>query len=135
VKHRKANPGRLAFTLIELLVVVVILAILMAVALPLYLGAVADSERSVCRANMQSISDAEQAYRVRNPVHTFTTDLSNLTLDLGTLPICPRQGSYSTAISNGAELANNGMIVPSGGIVVKCSASGHGVFAPSIDGE
>ena len=36
------SHGRQAFTLIELLVVILVLAVLMAVALPLYLGAVSD---------------------------------------------------------------------------------------------
>src|SRR5260370_42228651 len=53
------------FTLIELLVVVLILAILMAVALPLYLSAVADSQRKTCRANLQTIANAIQGARVR----------------------------------------------------------------------
>jgi len=50
------------FTLVELLVVVLILAILMAVALPLYLKAASNSERRVCRENMRSIANAEQSY-------------------------------------------------------------------------
>src|SRR5215468_8161298 len=57
---RKLNK-KSGFTLIELLVVVLILAILMAVALPLYLNAVADSSRKTCRANMQTIANAVQA--------------------------------------------------------------------------
>ena len=59
---RKLNlKKKSGFTLIELLVVVLILAILMAVALPLYLSAVADSQRKTCRANLQTIANAEQA--------------------------------------------------------------------------
>src|SRR5580704_5832602 len=59
---KRAN--RKGFTLIELLVVVLILSILMAVALPLYLSAVADSQKKTCRANMQTIANTVQAARV-----------------------------------------------------------------------
>ena len=61
-----ATRNRKGFTLIELLVVVLILSILMAVALPLYLSAVSDSQRKTCRANMQTIANAVQAARVKN---------------------------------------------------------------------
>jgi type IV pilus assembly protein PilA len=95
---------RSGFTLIELLVVILILAILMAIALPLYLRAVRDSERQTCRSNMQTIAVACQAYKVRNIGHFYpgvasTTGPLDLDLDLlvGTtdeydlqaLPVCP----------------------------------------------
>ena len=48
---KKLIRRKRGFTLIELLVVVLILAILMAVALPLYLSAISDSETKTCRAN------------------------------------------------------------------------------------
>lgn len=129
-------PGRRrGFTLIEVLVVVVVLATLMSVALPLYLGAVADSERSVCRANMQTIANAEQSHRVHHPTHVFTTILTNLHPDLNAIPICPLGGSYSVVIASGTETANNGHLVPAGGIIVHCSEPTHGVYAPSIDSD
>lgn len=131
--HR--SQGCRAFTLVELLIVILILAVLMAVALPLYLAAISDSERTACRANMQSIADAEQAYRARTPTHTYTTVLSSLDPDLWATPACPEQGDYTVVISNGSEIANNGATVPSGGLVVKCTVAAHGVFAPSIDSQ
>jgi prepilin-type N-terminal cleavage/methylation domain-containing protein len=70
----KCLRKRSGFTLIELLVVILILAILMAIALPLYLRAVRDSERQTCRSNMQTIAVACQAYKVRNPVHLYPGD-------------------------------------------------------------
>src|SRR5512135_905452 len=66
--HMKRNKG---FTLIELLVVILILAVLMAIALPLYLRAVKDSEKQTCRSNMQTIANALQAYRVRSASHLY----------------------------------------------------------------
>lgn len=69
------------FTLIELLVVVLIIAILAAIALPLYLSAVRDATIRAARTNMRAIATGEQAFRVRN--QTYTEDLSKLTNDLG----------------------------------------------------
>src|SRR5580704_2009299 len=99
------RANRKAFTLIELLVVVLILSILMAVALPLYLSAVADSQKKVCRANMQTIANAVQASRVRTNAADYSTLISggvtttNLP-DLNAVPVCPSAGSYSLAQGN-----------------------------------
>ena len=89
MKHLRKRAG---FTLIELLVVILILAILMAIALPLYLRAVRDSNRQTCRSNMQTIANAEQAYRVRSAGHQYTDDLTLLVAsdqDLQAIPQCP----------------------------------------------
>jgi type IV pilus assembly protein PilA len=92
-----SRRNRRGFTLIELLVVVLILAILMAVALPLYLSAVADSQRKTCRANLQTIANAVQAKYVKtNGANGYETNIANLD-DLQTTPICPTAGTYSIA--------------------------------------
>jgi type IV pilus assembly protein PilA len=131
---RKLNEARnkKAFTLIELLVVVLILAILMAVALPLYLNAVADSQKKTCRANMQTIANAEQAFKVSDTGHAYTTDLTKLR-DLGAVPICPNGGTYSVSLNGGTS--ESGQTVPAGSLIVACSFSGHGVYAPGFDGQ
>jgi type IV pilus assembly protein PilA len=132
------NTGRTrrrgAFTLIELLIVILVLAILMAVALPLYLAAVTDSQLKTCRANMQTIANAEAAWKTADSSHAYTTTLSNLNANLGATPVCPTGGTYSVAISTGSS-TSNGKAVPSGGIVISCSAAGHGTFAPGIDAQ
>ena len=100
------------FTLIELLVVILILAILMAIALPLYLRAVADSELRSCQTNMQTIANAVQAYRVHSPSHLYPTDLTDAELvgaatDLQALPRCPNNGGYTiTYEPTGADPTN-----------------------------
>ena len=131
-RSEKRRPSR-GFTLIEVLIVILILAILMAVALPLYVGAVTESEVKTCRSNMFSIASAEQAYKTRISTHTYTTNMTDLQPDLGSTPICPRAGMYSVTISDGTATANNGQTVPDGGQIVHCSAAGHGVFAPGVD--
>jgi type IV pilus assembly protein PilA len=133
---KKRNNKRKGFTLIELLVVILVLAILMAVALPLYLGAVSDSQLKTCRANMQTIANAEQAYRTQSSTRNYTTDLSDpiILSNLGAVPVCPSGGSYSVDISDGSA-TSNGATVPSGGLIISCSADGHGTFAPGIDSQ
>ena len=126
---------RRAFTLIELLIVILVLAILMAVALPLYLAAVSDSQVKTCRANMQTIANAEAAFKTADTSHAYTSTLSNMNNDLGATPVCPSGGTYAVAISTGSLTANNGAIVSNGGLVISCTASGHGKFAPGIDGQ
>jgi len=135
VKKLLKRRSRKGFTLIELLIVILVLAILMAVALPLYLSAVADSQLKTCRSNMQTIANAEQAYKTSAAGHVYTTNLTDLNSNLGSTPICPSAGTYSVTISNGSSTANNGNTVPNGGLVISCTATGHGVFAPGIDSE
>src|SRR3989440_10927163 len=98
---QKSRRQRKAFTLIELLIVILILAILMAVALPLYLAAVTDSQIKTCRANMQTIANAEAAYKTANSTHAYTKNIANLASNIGSLsPGCPTAGIYSLPISN-----------------------------------
>ena len=123
------------FTLIELLIVILVLSVLMAIALPLYLASVAHSETTVCRSNMQSIANAEQAFRARDSQHLYTTTLADLPVDLGSIPVCPHGGTYSVTVSDGTEVAKNGQPVPPGLIVIHCTDSLHGDYAPSIDSD
>ena len=127
------------FTLIELLVVVLILSILMAVALPLYLSAVSDSQRRTCRANMQTISNAAQAARVRTASADYTSivtksasalDISSADsasgslIDLNAVPVCPNAGTYTLGKGNTNDYTT---------FKVLCSASQHGTFQPGVD--
>ncbi len=133
---RILSKNRRAFTLIELLIVILILAILMAVALPLYLAAVTDSQVKSCRANMQTIANAEQAYKTSSAGHSYTTDLSNLSDNIGIIHgSCPSGGTYTVTVSNGSDTGNNGKPVPAGGVIVHCTVGVHGVFAPGVDSE
>ena len=130
--NRKLRNRRRGFTLIELLVVVLILAILMSVALPLYLSAVADSEKKSCRANLQTISNAVQAAKVRTRATAYFTGTVNAAAcdpntgtlaDLQSAPICPNAGIYSVAIGG------------TGPYTVSCSIATHGSFTPGVDSQ
>jgi type IV pilus assembly protein PilA len=137
--RRKPRRTRMAFTLIELLVVVLILSVLMAVALPLYLTAVSDSQRKVCRANMQTIANAAQAARVRTAAADYTSIISKSStaidissadstagslIDLNSVSVCPNAGTYTLADVNTANATT---------FKVRCSFSGHGTFQPGVD--
>jgi len=120
-KYNKKNKR--GFTLIELLVTVLILAILMAIALPLYLSAIADAERKTCRANLQTIANAEMAYRVRTRT-VFTSNIGDLVPDLAATPICPNNGAYSVTVGT-----------PAGSFTVECDIAAHNAgFGTEPDG-
>ncbi len=133
------------FTLIELLVVILILAILMAIALPLYLRAVRDSNRQTCRSNMQTIANALQAFRVRDVDHWYpglaagvagTIDFSldsflDPTSDLAALPQCPTDSISGDADDYGAEVNDNGQVT----ITCASDSATEAVFHNDIDGD
>ena len=125
---------RRGFTLVELLVVVLILATLMAVALPLYLSSVADSSKKTCRANMQSIANAAQAWKVKNRAADFTTmTISALTPDLGAVPSCPDGGTYSVATTGSVnDEGGASTAIPTGSLGISCNKAGHNGFIPGV---
>lgn len=135
-----SRQSRSGFTLIELLVVVLILAILMAVALPLYLNAVADAQKKTCRSNMQTIANSVQAARVKNILPDYSTFAgavsTTLEPDLQNVPVCPIGGSY-TVITTGTTTDANGntVTIPANGFGVTCSGAGHGGFVPGVTGN
>lgn len=131
LKNRKNRRG---FTLVELLVVVLILATLMAVALPLYLSSVADSSKKTCRANMQSIANAAQAWKVKQRAADFSTlTISALTPDLGATPVCPDGGTYSITTSGTVnDEGGTATSIPTGSLGIACSKDGHNGFIPGV---
>src|SRR5262249_5167189 len=137
MRSRRTLRSRRAFTLIELLIVILILAILMAAAVPLYPCAGCDSQITTSLGPMSTLANAAQAWKASNSAHTYTTTLSDLNPNLGSTPVCPSGGTYSVTISTGAATAQNGSTVPNGGVVIQCSfgtgTAAHGRFAPGID--
>jgi len=129
---RNGCRGARGFTLIELLVVVLILAVLMAVSIPLYLSAVADAQTKTCRSNMQTIANAVQAARVKGTLSNYSSFvgpvLTTLEADLQAIPVCPIAGSAAYTIINGSSGSATTF-------KVSCSAAGHGTFEPGVDSK
>lgn len=127
----RINRKRKGFTLIELLIVILILAILMAVALPLYLAAVGDSQKKTCRANMQTIANAAQAYKVRSTTHAYPTAIGDMVGAGQDLPAAPKCPSNSGDYTLSTDTSGNLTITCPGG----ASSPGHGTFTPGSDSE
>ncbi|MCS6776268.1 MAG: type II secretion system protein [Chloroherpetonaceae bacterium] len=138
-------PG---FTLVELLAAVLVLAILMAVALPLYLSAVASSARRTARGNMHTLVNAEQVFRLKYGYYTRTPqNLVNSNV-IDKLPVGPGDTRYTLHPGEdpdnpeGADSAlPDGRTVPPGGVAVcgsdaRLGAAGdYGCFIPGQDTE
>ena len=105
------SRNKRAFTLIELLVVVLILAILTAVALPLYLKSVQEAEFQACKTNMKTVANAVQANHVRNrtlsyfagTVDALSTGAGSALEDLQNPPICSGDGSLYVVTALGVN--------------------------------
>ena len=116
------------FTLIELLVVILILAVLMAISLPLYLSAVSHTKKKTCRTNLHTIANAIQA----NKSHTMGLDyaayMGALDLakipDIQVMPLCTDGGSYTVDKGSSGDETT---------FKVNCSISDHGGFEPGVD--
>jgi prepilin-type N-terminal cleavage/methylation domain-containing protein len=68
LNRTRANRG---FSLVELLAVVLILAVLAAVAVPLYINTRKTSAARACKANIAAIAAAESTYALRNGYYSI----------------------------------------------------------------
>jgi len=105
LRHRffaDVSPSRRrrGFTLVQMLVTILIMAVLLAVAIPLYTQTQKTSKQKACEENLTAIYQAEEAYRIKNRAYlaaTTTTDLQTLT---GTVPQCPSgSATYTVTVS------------------------------------
>ena len=81
MKHRLQNRiaqahGEGGFTLIELLVVIIILGILLAVAVPSYIGFKAKAEKSAAQANVRAAVPAVEAFYADNGTYIGLSNAS-----------------------------------------------------------
>ncbi len=96
------------FSLVELLAVVLVLAILSAVAVPMYTGQRKSAAGRACKANLTAISSSLTSYALRNNAYPATLkSLVGASEGLVEIPKCPLDGSaYTYSLSNGAAKLN-----------------------------
>ncbi|MEQ3363559.1 competence type IV pilus major pilin ComGC [Raoultibacter massiliensis] len=113
---RRMKKHTAGFTLAELLIVVAILLVLIAIAVPLFAGALGNAEEATCEANRRSLkSTFLAAYTLgddKNSSTVFEKCLADLKAENNGIA-CPTDGSYSIKSDDGE-----------GHIVVRCSKHG-----------
>jgi prepilin-type N-terminal cleavage/methylation domain-containing protein len=98
----KINYSRKAgFTLVEIMIVVAIIALLAAIAIPNFVKARANSQRSACVANLKQLEGAKATWAMEmkkaNSDTPVDTDLFGSTLYIRERPVCPANGTYDLA--------------------------------------
>jgi type IV pilus assembly protein PilA len=92
------EDGQEGFTLIELMIVVLIIAILMAIAIPVFLGERTRAQDGAAQTNLRMALTAEKIYYVDNSAYTVTP--SSLSAIDGTLTFVPGLTPLSSSILN-----------------------------------
>ena len=131
MKTRTTNRRSRGFTILETLVGLVVMSVMMAVSVPIFLGAMDDAANKQCRAQMQGISNQEEQYRLKSSTHSWTTDLSALPGASRVVPVCPSGGTYIAIIADGSQHTQDCVAIPVGNLIITCST--HGLFAPGVD--
>lgn len=117
--YRAANRRHTAgFTLAELLVVVAIVAVLVAVAIPVFTGALGNTEEATCAANRRSVksmyTNAWLLDQNQNQQTLFGNCVAQIKKQNNDV-LCPSEGNYTaTFTSNGA-------------VIIKCDVHGLGL--------
>ncbi len=87
---------RRGFSLVELLAVVLVLAVLAAVAIPLYVSQRRSAAGRACKANLNALASACSAYALRNGQYPAALSaVVGAAEGLTEIPNCPLGGAYT----------------------------------------
>jgi prepilin-type N-terminal cleavage/methylation domain-containing protein len=98
----KTRSFRSGFSLLEVLFTVLILAVLAAVAVPLYSNTKTSAAASACKSNIQSLANAESKYKFENGSYIGGAGAATtLTGGYGiaTVPKCPLDGTTAYTLT------------------------------------
>ena len=106
----KAHPRSRGFTLIELLVVMTIVALLLAIAAPRYVGSLEKSKETALRQTLSVMRDALDKFYGDNGKYPETLDTLVSRRYLRSLPVDPMTGSSGTWTTVGPDDPEKGRI-------------------------
>jgi prepilin-type N-terminal cleavage/methylation domain-containing protein len=93
--------NRRAFTLVEIMIVVLIIGILMAIAVPNFITARANSQKNTCVSNLKQIESAKEQWAMVNKKGATDSPSSGdltgtaTTGFIKSYPACPTSGTYT----------------------------------------
>jgi prepilin-type N-terminal cleavage/methylation domain-containing protein len=92
--HSSMRCARKGFTLLEALFAVLIVAVLAAVAVPMYTNTRAQAQHDTCLSNIRAIASAEAKYKFENGGYIDNTTDQLVGQGLATTPKCPTGAAY-----------------------------------------
>ncbi len=136
-KFLKSKKG---FTLVELMIVVVIMAILVAVAVPIYSAVTANAKKKTCIANMREIVSQINNYAMSNATNydfTFSITQTGDNVKAGTVNAVAASGTGKTLAKETIEKMFQVVpYCPAGGnyeIVVSSNDTGDSAGSVTVD--
>lgn len=112
---RKLMHRSKGFTLIELMIVILIIAILVGIAIPVYLAARSNAQRRTCQANLRTIEGAVNTYIADQDTVVYPTGISDMVGSvLKSNPLCPASAGAAYGWSVGIPPAVSCPVNPGG---------------------